>query len=112
MYFTLMFADLGEGPSRTYDLVFHPCPVWMRGKEEILVPNSRSPHYELGSLKMLIDKEKIADSKILTDRVTVSIHYNGHGEDGDLETLIQDIENEGWTAILWNLEAGTFWESE
>ena len=112
MYFTLMFADWNEGPSRTYDLVFHPCPVWMKGNEIILTPNKENPRYEKGSLKMLIEKEKIGDSRFLTHRITVVIHYNGNGEDGDLERLVEDIENEGMEAILWNLEAGDFYENE
>ena len=111
MYFTLMFADWNEGPSRTYDLVFHPCPVWMKGNETILIPNKENPRYEKGSLKMLIEKEKIGDSRFLTNRITVVIHYNGNGEDGDLERLVEDIEKEGMEGILWNLEAGDFYEN-
>ena len=62
-------------------------------------------------VKMLIEKEKIGDSRFLTNRITVVIHYNGNGEDGDLERLVEDIEKEGMEAILWNLEAGDFYEN-
>ena len=55
MYFTLIFEDNIEGPSLTYDLVFHPCPVWYQGNDQIGIPEPRSPYYELGSVKFLLN---------------------------------------------------------
>ncbi len=106
VYFTLVFATPGEGPARTYDLVFHPCPVWMRGDKEINIPNSDNPRYELGSLDKLVKRENIEDSKSLSPNVFVFVHWAGHGHDGDLGKLLQDLENEGWNPIVLNAETG------
>ena len=106
MYFTLMFADAAEGPSRTYDLVFHPCPIWMRGEKALVTPDPSSPHYNLGHLRFLIDLEDLGSTKFLSSAVTVSVHYNGHGTDEDLETLLEDLRNENYDPVLWNPERG------
>ena len=106
MYLTLMFVNPEIGTSRTYDLVFHPCPVWMKGDAVIVVPNNENPRYQLGSLKKLIDIEKIEDSKVLSSNVFVSVNYNGIGHDGDLGNLLLDLEKEGWNPIVLNVEEG------
>ena len=107
MYFTLMFADAAEGPSRTYDLVFHPCPIWMRGEKALVTPDPSSPHYNLGHLRFLIDLEDLGSIKFLSSAVTVSVHYNGNGTDEDLETLLEDLRNENYDPVLWNPERGS-----
>ena len=112
MYFTLMFADAAEGPSRTYDLVFHPCPVWMRGKEILVIPDNSSPHYNLGHLRFLIDHEDLGSIQFLSRTVTVSVHYNGHGRDEDLDTLLEDLRNENYNPVLWNPETGSIYTNQ
>ena len=111
MYFTLMFVTPGEGPARTYDLVFHPCPVWMKGDKEIIIPNRDNPRYELGSLDMLVKRENIEDSKALSPNVFVFVHYDGIGHDGDLGKLLEDLENDGWNPIVLDAKEGKilFW---
>ena len=58
MYFTLIFEDGKEGPARIYDLVYHPCPVWMKGEEIITVPDASNPNYQIGHLEALFSTGK------------------------------------------------------
>ena len=105
MYFTLIFEDGKEGPSRTYDLVYHPCPVWMIGGEIISTPESSNPHYQIGHLDSLFsagkgddedyynEPAKIADYHLHFTTVLVCVHPGGHGETKDLELLCEDLSN-------------------
>ena len=111
MYFTLMFVDDAEGPSRTYDLVFHPCPVWMSGKEIIGVPDNTSPHYNLGYLGYLMSLEDFGSIQFLSRNVTVSVHYNGQGKEEDLDALLEDLRNENYNPILWDPEMGEIYSA-
>jgi len=112
MYFTLMFADAAEGPSRTYDLAFLPSPVWMRGEKTLVTPDPSSPHYKLGYLKLLMEHEDLESIRFLSSSVTVSVHYNGHGTDEDLEALLEDLRNENYDPVLWNPESGSIYTSK
>ena len=40
-------------------LVFIPCPVWIKGDEQLINLNPSSPRYQLGSVKKLLDKENL-----------------------------------------------------
>jgi hypothetical protein len=51
----------------SYGLVFIPCPAWIQGANQILNLNPERPDYRMGSIKKLIDQER------LTSRST------GHG---------------------------------
>ena len=99
MYFTLIFEDNIEGPSLTYDLVSHPCPVWYQGNDQIGIPETKSPHYELGSVKFLLNILDEEFDKKRCNSVKIFVHKNGHGTKTDLEKLVEDLNNEGFTAI-------------
>ena len=105
MYFTLIFEDGKEGPARTYDLVYHPCPIWMKGGETITIPDGNNPHYQIGHLDALFsagkdDDEdyynepvKMSDFGLTHTTVLVCVHPGGHGESKDLELLCEDLSN-------------------
>ena len=105
MYFTLIFVDGQEGPSRTYDLVFHPCPVWMKGEEVISIPDNTNPKYQLGHLDSLFNTKKGDDEDYYNEpakitrfglhetTVLVCVHSGGHGGSQDLDLLCEDLSN-------------------
>ena len=93
MYFTLLFPN-GEGPTHIYELVFHPCPVWMKGDKQIVVPNPSTPNYEKGHLNILFEKEKSLN--LSGTKVGLVCHDVGHGTKEDLETLLDDLRSEGF----------------
>lgn len=105
MYFTLIFEDGKEGPARIYDLVYHPCPVWMKGEEIITVPDASNPKYQIGHLEALFstgkgddedyynEPAKIFDFGLTHSTVLVCVHPGGHGESKDLELLCEDLSN-------------------
>lgn len=118
MYFTLIFEDGTEGPSRTYDLVFHPCPVWMKGGEIISTPDPSNPRYQLGHLESLEEQiiahsrnhdsevtfqfeekneqERLFDLGLTGTTVLVCVHPSGHGVDEDLDLLCEDLINHNY----------------
>ena len=112
MYFTIIFLNGPEGPSLSYDLLFHPCPVWYQGNTEIGVPNINSPVNSLGFFRFLINQIKpeeiitLKDGMKLHTRFTpqpivkVITHDGGHGSENDLAILLEDITNEGFQPIL------------
>ena len=99
MYFTLVFKnDSNEGPTVSYDVCFHPCATWYNNGEEVLVPNSEVPSYEKGYLSALISKE--SESRFIKkdfssfNQIIVICHELGHGDENDLNNLIEEITNE------------------
>jgi len=106
MYFTLVFSEIrGQGPSFTYDLVFHPCPVWMKGGEQVIVPNGDSPKYLTGHLGILFETEKNIENIDEKTEVVLVVHTKGesHGTEQDLEVLIEDIKNQGFIPLITRL---------
>ena len=99
MYFTVIFVDNNEGPSLSYDLAFHPAPIWFQGVNEIGIPDS-GPHYQMGSIKFLIDKLGSGFNKSKFNCVKVISHENGIGSVKDYQNLIQDLINEGFKIQL------------
>jgi hypothetical protein len=81
----------------------------MRGEKALVTPDPSSPHYNLGHLRFLIDLENLGSIKFLSSAVTVSVHYNGHGTDEDLETLLEDLRNENYDPVLWDPEMGSMY---
>lgn len=99
MYFTIIFEDNKEGPSLSFDLAFHPCPVWYQGNDQIGIPNQKNPGYELGSVSYLIKILEGDFNMTKYKNVKIVTHQNGHGTKNDKELLVEDLKNEGFTAI-------------
>jgi len=95
MYFTLLFDQYPEGPTLSFDLVYHSCPEWFQHGESLVVPNRRSPHYEIGHLKHLLDKAEIELENLNSNRVGIVCHEMGHGTNEYLELLLEDMKIEG-----------------
>lgn len=102
MKFTVTFTTQdtpgpGESCDLSYGLVFIPSPCWIRGEGEVLVKlNPESPLYQLGSVCILLQKEKII-KRINCTGALILIHNIGHGTQEDLNLLEKDLSNEGFT---------------
>ena len=99
MYFTLIFSGNGHGPEPKYDLAFHPSPVWIKDGEVII--NCGGPEYKVGYLQGLVDKEELDSGT--NPSLAICVHPGGHGTEEDLELLLGEIENCGFTATVVTL---------
>lgn len=94
MKFTVVFKGY-ESLDLSFGLVFAPCPIWIRGDEIVIKADSRDSHYQLGSIKKLIETEGL-QSKLLEKKAVVIGHGIGYGCESDLKGLIKDLRNEGF----------------
>jgi hypothetical protein len=98
MKFTVVFRT-HESFDHSYGLEFIPCPCWVMGGSDILINlNPENPHYQLGSVSKLLKSKFFTESYGLDDKkeCIIVIHPTGHGSKVDLETLIKDLQNEGF----------------
>lgn len=110
MYFTLLFDYQSEGPSLAYDLVFHPCAVWVNPRRfksggphgPVVKPDGSCPYYQKGYLKRLLETEGFDVKRMYSSRVNLICHEDGHGTKDDLDLLVGDLESEGFMPIIQN----------
>ncbi len=109
MKFTLIFPS-HEAYDLSYGLVFIPCPVWVRGTEEIVNLNPENPHYQKGGVRRLIENERIEFSENeYNKRCFIIVHQTGNGEQKDLDTLHSDLVQEGFQVnVLYSDSLGIF----
>lgn len=99
MYFTIIFLNAPEGPSYSYDLVFHPTPTWFQGHKLILSLGEINK-YGFKELLKTIPEEyvEISDGHEVHSKFTpqgivkIVCHTGGHGSDLDLENLTNEIK--------------------
>ena len=108
MFFTLIFPGDRHGPKATYNLVFHPLPIWMKDGNEIINPGKDSEgkvlggvEYKLGYLQGLIDKEELSPNP--NPNVAICVHPGGHGTEKDLESLLEDLANSSFEPTVVTL---------
>ena len=101
MHFTVHLRDdKNDENDFSYGLAFIPCPVWIKGTNQILNLNRERPDYRMGSIKKLISQEKLK-KKLSGQRFAhVIIHPVGHGSIADLVTLQRDLLAEGFSVTL------------
>jgi len=85
----------------SYGLVFIPCPVWVQGKREVTNLNPENPHYTLGSIRKLMDKEGLAGTLKGEKTAIIIIHNVGHGYMRDLTALLEDLRSEGFAVKVY-----------
>jgi hypothetical protein len=100
MKFTLTFSS-DESTNLSYGLVFIPCPVWIQGKREIINLNPERPDYQKGGLHKLLDLEPIL-SRQDEKHCVLTVHQEGHGSESDLNMLLEDLKQEGYTVTVHN----------
>ena len=95
MQFTLVFEADGQGLDEpVFSLRFHPGPIWSRGRRELAVPDRSRPGYALGMVKALLEA---LGRRPAGKRCAVVAHPCGQGTGRDLETLLFDLQAEGYT---------------
>ena len=96
MHFTIVF-DAHEGYDLTAGLVFKPAPVWVSGGVDLLVPHPEDPAYRMGDLRLLLGHTAMQrEFPMESQRVVVVVHESGYGTERDLDTLVADLEAEGF----------------
>ena len=110
MWWTLFFDKYPEGPSLSFDLVFHPSPEWHQGEKIIGAPRNDNPRLTLGFVSYLIEEAEINKSSLnsmevylVWQRGGLEDHYRGHGDETDGDVLVQDLENNGFTVIGYTI---------
>jgi len=104
MKFTVVFPS-HENHDLSYGLVFIPCPVWVRGKKEILNLHPERPDYQFGGVRRLLEKEKIELSERASNQQCLLIvHQTGHAQQQDLDTLRNDLLQEGFQVNIVSFE--------
>ncbi len=109
MHFTLIFDHRSEGPALTYDLAFHPCPVWCKGETEVVVPDRSSSHYAIGHLGILLEKENFKAENMHSPNVMVICHATGQGTAKDLNLLRADLKSEDFAPNI-QISSPEVWE--
>lgn len=96
MKFTVVFES-HESHDKSYGLVFIPCPVWVRGKEEIVNLHPSSPNYTEGDLQPLLARE-FENVYIEQENKTavVVVHPTGNGNEDHLNILLDDLGKAGF----------------
>lgn len=88
MRFTVILdREVEQGSS--YNLTFEPGLVWSKGDEWIVDTHFNDAFPDNSYFKVLLEKEEIKDAK----GVVIVVHPNGNAGEGDLNRLIQDVED-------------------
>ena len=104
MKFTVVFPS-HESHDLSYGLVFIPCPVWVRGTEEILNLHPDQPTYQKGGVRRLFNQEQIVICQEESKKPCLLIvHQTGHAQKEDLDTLHHDLLAEGFQVNVIVLE--------
>ena len=102
-----------EGPTLSYDLVFHPNPIWFQGHDEVGIPqneingNNKWFSFLLSKInKDHIQKDtsgqKVHSSFSPQKIVKIVCHDGGHGTELELQILMDNIKEEGYQAIIFS----------
>ena len=100
MKFTVVFEG-NESVDPSFGLCFIPCPVWMRGAQELLNLHPERPNLQPGAVGRLRSLPSLCDEfKSIGTNVTVVAHPLGCGTDADLQVLLADLAAEGFIATV------------
>jgi|SRR5690625_19391 len=98
MSFTVVFNTINE--NRSYLLSFRPTPMWIINPKQKIVVTRKSPQYQLGGVKKLLKEtySEFPEGK----KCVIIIHSLGYGSKKDLQTLQEDLTNEGFEYEVFN----------
>ena len=109
MHFDIIFRSSNHATYQTnlsYGLVFIPTPCWAK-YDDIIIKNPcwsdtyTGPEYRKGGVKKLIQTESL-EQFLKTDLEAVIVIRNiGHGSDKDLNTLKDDLIDEGFRVTVY-----------
>jgi hypothetical protein len=98
---TFVFQDKNDF-HHSYQLAYHPCPVWMRGSNDHIIPMPDSVNYEYGSFEMLlkyikeshyIEFEHQSKCILIADKGWLSFNE-------ELNKIVDDVTNNGFGVSL------------
>jgi hypothetical protein len=102
MNFTLAFPN-SESTELCVAMMFIPCAAWVEGGRTLIVPNRKTPHYEIGYLRVLLELPSIASRLSPNQKMLALImHPVGHGSSEDLANLLRDCDGEGYSTQVVN----------
>lgn len=94
--FTVKFATGQFSEPLSFGLDFVPCPVWTQDRQEIINLNPDNPHYQIGSVRRLL--EKVPDIAEKSSRYCVILlDGKGNADGEDLNNLVKDLSGNGFT---------------
>lgn len=106
MYYSVIILNAPEGPSLTYDLVFHPSPSWFQGNKLIFSSkklNSLGFGFLLKSIPSIevhtIEGQEIVYRFEPQKTVKIICHEGGHGTELELNKLVLEIKEQGFEVI-------------
>lgn len=107
MYFSVIILNAPEGPSLTYDLVFHPSPSWFHGSKLIFSSGELNSLGFEDLLKLIpiedvdtIDGQEIVYKFEPQKTVKIICHDGGHGTELELNKLVEEINKKGFEALI------------
>jgi len=107
MYFSVIFLNAPEGPSLTYDLVFHPTPCWFQGNK-LIYSSTELDCLGFGTLLKLIPSIEVytIEGQEIVCRfepqktIKIICHEGGHGTKLELNKLFEEIKQQGFEVIM------------
>ena len=107
MYFSVIILNAPEGPTLTYDLVFHPTPCWFQGNKLIYSSTELDCLGFEDLLKSIpsIEVYTIEGQEIVCrfepqKTIKIVCHEGGHGTKLELNSLIEEIKNHGFEVTI------------
>ncbi len=103
MHFTVHFrSEKVYQQDLSYGLVFIPCPCWTKGNRIVINLNRENPHYQMGSVRKLIEKERLDQWLGEQPQAIVLVHQIGHGTEKYKQKLLNDLDNEGFAVQVFD----------
>lgn len=100
MRFTVVFSGR-ESSDLSFGLCFVPCPVWYRGTDELLNLNPERPDLQPGAVARLRALPSLREQFANASRTAVVVvHPEGHGTPADQQTLLADLDREGFQVTV------------
>lgn len=106
---TLVFQS-NEPYDISIGMVFIPCICWVVGGKIILNPHSSNPHYLKGDFQYLLQCDYFKRHSYFENlksmgikKVAVILHDVGHGTQGYIDLLIEDIKSENYKVEIIRL---------
>ena len=84
----------------SYGLSFIPGPVWIKGDTH-LINMSNAPELKKGCIKKLIEHEGLIELFKDNLEAVIVVRDIGHGTNEDLNTLQEDLSDEGFKVLTF-----------
>ena len=98
---TVIFQD-NQGFHYSYQLAYHPCPVWMNGPNDYKVTMPDSVDYEFGSFeKLLKHTQELQHGHFVAGSKSIIVADNAWMNFGtEFEKIVQDTKDNGFEVSM------------